>query len=406
VKKQHEIKTIGEVCDVIAGQSPPSSTYNFEGRGLPFFQGKADFGTLYPTARVWCDEPSKIALSNDILISVRAPVGPTNLCPYEACIGRGLSAIRTKNGTHFKYVLYFLRFIEPQLSTQGRGSTFSAITQSEIRNLEIPLPPLPIQKQIAAILEKVDAAREKRRQANQLTEQFLQSVFLEMFGDPVTNPKGWKVSKLSELGSLERGRSKHRPRNAPFLLGGPYPLVQTGEIANSSGYIAEYTQTYSERGLKQSKMWPRGTLCITIAANIAKTAILTFDACFPDSVVGFIPNDRVRTEYIQQWFSFVQKHLEESAPMVAQKNINLEILRKLDVPVPPIGEQQRFAALVEKVETLRAKQRESEKELEDLFNSLILRLSLDSFSASPIKRIGAGRRITRSGSLRAGAEGV
>jgi type I restriction enzyme S subunit len=220
-------------------------------------------------------------------------------------------------------------------------------------------------------LEKADAAREKRWQANQLTEQFLQSAFLEMFGDPVTNPKGWESSKLGELGTLERGRSKHRPRNAPFLLGGPYPLIQTGEIANSTGYITEYTQTYSERGLKQSKMWPKGTLCITIAANIGKTAILTFDACFPDSIVGFTPNVRMKTEYVQRWFTFVQKKLEDTAPMVAQKNINLEILRKLDVPVAPIDMQQKFAALVEKVEALRVKQRKSELELETLFGSLM-----------------------------------
>ena len=160
---------------------------------------------------------------------------------------------------------------------------------------------------------------------------------------------------------------------APFLLGGPYPLIQTGEIANSGGYITEYSQTYSESGLKQSKLWPRGTLCITIAANIAKTAILKFEACFPDSVVGFIPKNGVRTEYIQLWLSFIQKHLEETAPAVAQKNISLEILRKLNVPVPPIWEQQKFAALVEKVEGLRKKQGDSEKELENLFNSLMQR---------------------------------
>lgn len=242
-----------------------------------------------------------------------------------------------------------------------------------LKEVSIPLPPLLIQKQIAAILEKADAAREKRRQVNQLTEQFLQSAFLEMFGDPVTNPKEWKSIKLGELGELERGRSKHRPRNAPHLLGGPYPLIQTGEIANSSGYITSFTQTYSESGLKQSRMWPKGTLCITIAANIGKTTILTFDACFPDSIVGFTPNGRVNTEYIQRWFSFVQQQLEESAPMVAQKNINLEILRKQNVPVPPIEEQQKFAALVEKVEGLRGKQRESEKELENLFQSLMQR---------------------------------
>ena len=134
-----------------------------------------------------------------------------------------------------------------------------------------------------------------------------------MFGDPVTNPKGWEKKKLNELGELSRGKSKHRPRNAPELLGGPYPLVQTGDIANAGIYLKEYTQTYSELGLKQSKLWDKGTLCITIAANIAKTSILTFDACFPDSVVEFIPNDKTNNMFIQFWMFFLQKILEDSA---------------------------------------------------------------------------------------------
>ena len=94
------------------------------------------------------------------------------------------------------------------------------------------------------------------------------------------------------MGELAREKSKNRPRNAPELLNGPYPLIQTGDIANAGIYLKEYTQTYSELGLKQSKMWKKGTLCITIAANIAKASILTFDACFPDSVVAFIPSEK------------------------------------------------------------------------------------------------------------------
>ncbi|MBA4311173.1 MAG: restriction endonuclease subunit S [Chlorobiaceae bacterium] len=289
----------------------------------------------------------------------------------------GVKVLQPTKEVDARYAYFYLNQVK-LAGKEGYQRNFKYLKQ-----VSIPLPPLPIQKQIAAILEKADAAREKRRQANKLTEQFLQSAFLEMFGDPVTNPMGWESVKLGKLGKLERGRSKHRPRNAPFLLGGPYPLIQTGEIANSSDYITKYTQTYSERGLKQSRMWPKGTLCITIAANIGKTAILTFDACFPDSIVGFTTNGLVNTEYIQRWFSFVQQQLEESAPMVAQKNINLEILRKLVVPVPPIQEQQKFATLVEKVESLpasdgsmrqaglRAKQQESEKELENLFGSLM-----------------------------------
>src|SRR6476646_2180193 len=107
------------------------------------------------------------------------------------------------------------------------------------------------------------------------------------------------MASLGELGALDRGRSKHRPRNARHLYGGPYPFIQTGDIANSDGYIRTHTQTYSEAGLAQSRQWPTETLCITIAANIGKTAILTYPACFPDSVVGFTPGEDVTIEYVQ-----------------------------------------------------------------------------------------------------------
>lgn len=181
----------------------------------------------------------------------------------------------------------------------------------------------------------------------------VKSRFIEMFGDPVTNSKGWNKEKLSELGELSRGKSKHRPRNAPGLLNGPYPLIQTGDIANAGIYLKEYTQTYSELGLKQSKMWKKGTLCITIAANIAKTSILTFDACFPDSVVAFIPSEKTNNMFIQFWMSFLQKILEDSAPESAQKNINLKILSEQNVIVPPIELQNQFADFVNQVDKLK-----------------------------------------------------
>lgn len=146
---------------------------------------------------------------------------------------------------------------------------------------------------------------------------------------------------------MNRGVSKARPRNKPELLGGPYPLIQTGEVSAAELFIDHYTNTYSEAGLAQSKMWPKGTLCITIAANIAQTAILGFDACFPDSVVGFIPYEKVTQIYIHYWFSFFQKILEEQAPQVAQKNINLKILSDLDVMVPPLDLQKQFIDFVE-----------------------------------------------------------
>lgn len=152
---------------------------------------------------------------------------------------------------------------------------------------------------------------------------------------------------------MKRGKSKHRPRNDPILLGGKYPLIQTGDVTNSNTYIKSYTSTYSEEGLKQSKMWKKGTLCITIAANIAESAILTFDACFPDSVVGFTPNGEVISLFIHYWLSFLQPILEENAPAVAQKNLNVATLEKVGVIVPPLELQNQFASFVQEIDKSR-----------------------------------------------------
>ncbi len=172
------------------------------------------------------------------------------------------------------------------------------------------------------------------------------------------------------MGALDRGVSKHRPRNDPKLLGGKYPLIQTGDVANCDGYIHTHSNTYSELGLKQSKLWSAGTLCITIAANIAKTGILKIDACFPDSVVGFRTDSEATVEYVRVWLSFLQKMLEESAPESAQKNINLAILRDLEVPLPPIAKQHSFHEALRKRNTLRARLVANQYYLNSLFASL------------------------------------
>lgn len=171
-----------------------------------------------------------------------------------------------------------------------------------------------------------------------------------MFGDPVSNSHALPKATLPELGEFGRGVSKHRPRNDPKLLGGKYPLIQTGDVASSDLYLKNYVSTYSELGLSQSKMWRKGTLCITIAANIAKTAILNFDACFPDSIVGFVANEKTNNIYIHYWFSFFQDVLEAQAPESAQKNINLKILSELKVICPPKKEQEQFSVFVQQVD--------------------------------------------------------
>ena len=245
-----------------------------------------------------------------------------------------------------------------------------ALSLGKIKNLPVPLPPLSEQRRIAEVLDRAEALRANRRAALAQLDTLTQSIFLDLFGDPVVNPKHWPLKKFSEIGTLDRGVSKHRPRNSPELLGGKHPLVQTGEVANCDGYIRSYNSTYSDLGLRQSKMWPAGTLCITIAANIAKTGILTFDACFPDSVVGFRAEDAATVEFARTWLSFLQKTLEDNAPESAQKNINLAILRDLDVPLPPIELQLEFAHRIAAVDKLKSAHRASLAKLDALFASL------------------------------------
>lgn len=288
-------------------------------------------------------------------------------------VSTGFAVIRPTEHCNGKFLSIYLKSddFERQKEKYCSGAIQPAITNAGIKNLTIPFPPLDDQKRIAHLLGKVEGLIARRKHHLQQLDDLLKSVFLEMFGDPVRNEKGWEKKPLAQLGNLDRGVSKHRPRNAPELLGGKYPLIQTGDVSNAGTYITGFTQTYSEVGFAQSKLWPTGTLCITIAANIAQTGILTFDACFPDSVVGFTAYEvEANPLYVLGLFWFFQRILEKNAPAAAQKNINLKILRELEVPAPPPDLQNQFAAIVEKVEGLKSRYQQSLTDLESLYGAL------------------------------------
>jgi len=183
--------SLPESCDLIMGQSPPSSTYNTNGIGLPFYQGKTEFGELYPTPEKYCSEPNKIAEKGDILISIRAPVGPTNISPHQSCIGRGLTAIRPLNKIKSKFILYLFRNIEPIISKQGTGTTFKAITKDFLTDLELNLPPLPEQHRIVAKIEELfsdlDNGIEQLKTAQQQLKVYRQAVLKWAFEGKLTN---------------------------------------------------------------------------------------------------------------------------------------------------------------------------------------------------------------------------
>lgn len=166
--KERNINKLVNICQIIMGQSPPSVTYNVSRKGLPFYQGKKDYGEVYPTPRVWCSDPVKIAERNDILISVRAPVGALNISVEKSCIGRGLAGVRAGEKINFKYLYYFLRKMEKEIASWGTGSTFAAISKKHLENIIIPLPPLPEQKKIVA---RMDALTQKVRQLQKLQSE-------------------------------------------------------------------------------------------------------------------------------------------------------------------------------------------------------------------------------------------
>lgn len=257
------------------------------------------------------------------------------------------------------------------LSKNSSGSTFKSIKMNQLKKMVFDLPTLSEQNCIAEILDKISGIVEKREKELEALNELIKARFVEMFGDPVHNTYGLPEATLPELGIFGRGVSKHRPRNDPKLLNGPYPLIQTGDVANSELYITSYSSTYSELGLQQSKMWDKGTLCITIAANIAQTAILTFDACFPDSVVGFMANDKTSNIFIHYWFSFFQEILESQAPMSAQKNINLKVLSELKVITPDRTLQDEFEQFVKQVDKSKVAVQKALDETRILFDSLM-----------------------------------
>ena len=157
----------------------------------------------------------------------------------------------------------------------------------------------------------------------------------------------WTPKRLDRLGTVSRGRSRHRPRDAAHLYGGPYPFIQTGDVKRAALYVTEHTQTYSEAGLEQSRLWPAGTLCITIAANIADTAILTYDACFPDIVIGFIPDPgKADATFIKYFFDARLKgSYRQFSQGAAQDNLSQEKLLSIDLVIPDDVEEQRAIAV-------------------------------------------------------------
>jgi type I restriction enzyme, S subunit len=368
--KNWELKKLGEVARFIdyRGKTPKKTN-----SGIPLITAKnVKMGFINEEPREFIAEKDYktwmtrgIPNKGDVLFTTEAPLGNVAQLNSDNRIALAQRLITFQpfdfiDNKFLKYCLLNPNFQE-LLNSHGTGTTVKGIKAAILKQLEIPLPPLPEQHRIVTKLEQLfselDKAVESFKKAKELLKTYRQSVLKYAFEGRFTNkkikkgelPEGWRWMKLGEVAEINRGKSKHRPRDDKELFGGKYPFIQTGEVrAANGGIIKQYSHTYSEVGLKQSKLWPKGTLCLTIAANIAETAFLGFDACFPDSVVGILTDtDVLSIKFINYYVQKLKKEIDNKASATAQKNINIDFLNKLDVPYSPIEEQHLIVQEIE-----------------------------------------------------------
>jgi len=241
------------------------------------------------------------------------------------------------------------------------GSGLPNIQKKSIENFSLIVPSFAEQKMIAEILTSVDDEIRKTdeiiSQTEKLKKGLMQNLFTKGIGHKKFKktkigeiPEEWNVLKLIEVAKVERGKFSHRPRNAPEFYGGNIPFIQTGDVVDSNGKISMYTQTLNEKGLSVSRLFKKGTIVITIAANIGDTGILQFDSCFPDSLIGITPSDKINAVFLEYYLRTKKEYLNSISTQSAQKNINLEKLNPLLVVLPAKDEQQKIADILSSID--------------------------------------------------------
>ncbi len=254
----------------------------------------------------------------------------------------------------------------------GVGGSLLRARPAHVAKIAIPLPPLAEQRRIAEVLDRAEALRAERRAALAQLDSLTQSIFLDLFGNPIHNERNWPLAELRKICRVERGKFTPRPRGNPSYYGGSFPFIQTGDISSSGGRLNSWSQTLNEKGAVVSRSFPVGTVVIAIVgATLGITAILEKEVYCPDSVVGIQANaSKASAEYIERVLRFWRPIFVAQAPETARANMNLETLRPLQVPLPPVELQREFARRVTSVEKLKTAQRASLAELDALFASL------------------------------------
>ncbi len=340
------VKKLKDCCIIIAGQSPESKYYNTNGEGIPFFQGKADFGELYPNIRVYCSKPTKIAEKDDILLSVRAPVGPTNLAPCKVCIGRGLTAIRPNETLNLKYLLFYFRYFEAQLQQKGTGTTFKAITQDIIKNLEIAVPSLEEQHRIVSRIEELfsqlDSGVETLKKTKEQLKVYRQAVLKEAF-EGIT-----ETANMNEVADMIDPHPSHR--TPPEVQGG-IPYIGIGDIdytANAINY--DSARKVSNDILNEHKVRYNiqiGDFVMGKIGTIGKPFLLELPQNYALSanVILIQPNsDRIRPMFLYWQFTspLITEQLKKGAKATSQPAFGIKKARVLKIKICSLSKQDQI----------------------------------------------------------------
>lgn len=346
LSKRHKLQ---DCCTIIAGQSPESKYYNTDGQGLPFFQGKADFGELYPSIRVYCSQPTKIAEKDDILLSVRAPVGPTNLAPCRVCIGRGLTAIRPSEDLLTRYVLLFFRYFEAQLAAKGTGTTFKAVTQDIVKNLEIPVPSLQEQERLVArtdeLFSELDAGVETLQKIKQQLAVYRQAVLKNAFANAMEESKRASIQDVCEdikVGIVikpaqyytdsSKGVRAFRSANVREFYINDSDWVY---LSNEGHFINSRSEVHTGDVLVVRSGYP-GTSCVVDEKH---------DGCNAIDILIAVPNKNIiLSEYLCAFTNspFGRKLVAEKKRGMAQAHLNVGGYSKMRIPAPSLDVQKRI----------------------------------------------------------------
>ncbi len=360
---------ICDVCLLIMGQSPDSASYNKEKKGLPFYQGNADFGEINPIPTTWCTQPKKIAETGDILISVRAPIGDMNIANETCCIGRGLTAIRLMDDKKLdkEYLYCYLESIVEYLQNCGTGATFKAISKKVLEGINIPCPSLDKQIEIATTIKNIKNAKRIKQQEIAELDELVKSKFIEMFGDPVENPYGLCMFELGKRCEIITGNTPSRADEKNY--GDYIEWIKSDNINTPYTYLTQAKEYLSEQGFKKGRFVESGAILMTCIAGsigcIGNVAITDRAVTFNQQINAIVPKqDKIWFLY---WLVILSKEIIHSPITKSLKAIlSKGQLSELKFPFPSVEQQEIFSIFAENIDKAKDVVRKQIADLQEL----------------------------------------